>query len=66
MDHKALESPELRTQHILTLHQELLERQTQIKMLEQALQRVCGFNSDAVGESESEHNQGMDLLRICL
>lgn len=50
MDQKALASPELRTQHILSLHQELQERKIQLATLEQALVRV--------GKLDTEHWEG--------
>lgn len=50
MEQKALESPELRTQHILSLHKELLESKIQIKTLEQALSRLGRYDSNNCAE----------------
>lgn len=58
MDQKALASPELRTQHILSLHQELLESKIQIATLEQALVRVGRL------DIERSHNEGT-LICMC-
>ena len=64
MDQKALASPELRTQHILSLHQEQLESKIQIATLEQALARVDRLNMEhweSNGEERSP-NEGTSRL----
>lgn len=67
MDQKALASPELRTQHILSLHQEQLENKIQIATLEQALARVSGLNKDHWEErgGESDHGTSCCVLGVC-
>lgn len=63
MDQKALASPELRTQHILSLHKELLESKIQIATLEQALARVGRLSMEhwEVDDEDRSHYQGMSL-----
>ena len=66
MDQKALASPELRTQHILSLHQELLESKIQTATLEQALVRVGRLDMEQWEGSGEERSRRQGTKRGAL